>query len=412
MSTKAIDYKNDTFRGNEMFGYNACVGKNGYNEMDAYECGYDFAIKRLLRSATRDFDERLIYPIVFLARHRTELFLKNNIEIVSECKFIKENFLKLQKKDTSYNRLVLLNKLKESYYNNPQSKSIETTHSLEKLLSKLERLCDTDKRFEKYFNPVKPFIADYFDVDATGQAFRYPYDTKHRHHLDDTLYHINLLTFKKNYLQMTKKMERMNFIFLLILNEYELGTFTSFCSRAEIEAISKELPIYSEWQNASFAKLKTKLKKKYGLSSNQLSKIINIIKEHKEFSVMIDCLNPVKEINTKDVLFLLQCYKEFNSISEDKNYNVLKCKLVYKACANLEKDAIRAWIAFKELGTFGDCYSEEYEQLISVYKSKHDSKDDYNYFVQDRLFKSGKDLDYIKLGMRKCGQIHLLEIMP
>ena len=386
MFTKALDYKNDTFRYDDNFTFNACVGKNGYNEMNDYEQGYDCAIKRLLRSATRDFDETLVYPIVFMARHRIELFLKNNIAIVSKCKFIKENLLKLQE--------------------------TETSHDLQKLWDKLEELCNTDKRLVKYLAPIKPFIANYFDIDPTGQTFRYPYDTENTHHLDDLLFHINLKVFKKKYLQMTKKMEPMNFMSLFILSEYEQGTFTSFCSRSEIEAISKELPPYSEWSNMSFKKLKTKLEKKHGLSSNQLSKILNIIKKHKEFSIRIDQLNPVNEINTKDISFFLQCYKELNSISGDKNFNDLKSELVHKICKTLKKDTICAWIAFEELGYFMHSYSEEYEKLISSYKSTDAFNDDFDFFVHCRIFKSGRELDNVKLGMKKCGQIHLLGVMP
>lgn len=382
--------ENDTFRSGDEFHFNACVGQNGINTIDTYGYGYDEGTKKLIEAAIEDFSDFLILPIVFMARHRIELFLKRNIRITEEyCSIIS-------------NSRIYDSKMQEK-------------HDLQKLWEYLKWLCEKDKRLQETLTTLEPFVVDYFKVDLTGQTFRYPFSLMGEHHLDN-LYHINLLIFRDRYLGMSAQMENMDYIAPTILYEYQQGTFTNALSRWDIETISKKLPPEREWNRPSFDTVRNKLKEEYNLSSNQLSKAINIIKNHREFTANINLLNPVEEINEEDVSFLLKSYINFTEKKQKGKWHEAKQLIIEEMFNQLDSNAIFAWLAFYDIGYFDNCrypgsyvYSEEYIKLID--RHKKEAKDPH-FYVFCKLFGSRKELDYIKKGMKKCGQTHLLSKFP
>ena len=70
--------------------------------------------------------------------------------------------------------------------------------------------------------------------------------------------------------------------------EYRLGTYFKNISRHKIYDIAKELPDFEKWNESSFDDVRSDLKKKYDLSSNDLCKIINIIKDSRWLSYFIN----------------------------------------------------------------------------------------------------------------------------
>ncbi|MDZ7641695.1 MAG: hypothetical protein U5J62_06720 [Desulfurivibrio sp.] len=80
---------NKTFNIGEVH-LNACVGDNGLQDLEIYGQGFDFATKSLIEAAKEEFTEidACIYPLVFCARHRLELFLKDQLV---KLKRIREN---------------------------------------------------------------------------------------------------------------------------------------------------------------------------------------------------------------------------------------------------------------------------------------------------------------------------------
>ncbi|MBK7010652.1 MAG: hypothetical protein IPN73_10105 [Saprospiraceae bacterium] len=66
---------NKTFTGNN-FDYNACVGNNGHIDFITYSDGYD-AMVNLGLEKLDTFSipvDILVYPLIYSARHRIELF--------------------------------------------------------------------------------------------------------------------------------------------------------------------------------------------------------------------------------------------------------------------------------------------------------------------------------------------------
>jgi len=71
---------------------NAAVGDNGMQDDQTYGEGFDLATKLLIEEAKKApmKVDAIIYPLLFCARHRLELFIKRQIKMTSIIKKIEE----------------------------------------------------------------------------------------------------------------------------------------------------------------------------------------------------------------------------------------------------------------------------------------------------------------------------------
>jgi hypothetical protein len=160
MAKKSVAYNfkpNALFRGGPNYDLNACVGENGGPyDLRAYGQGFFDGGKAIVDAARdRRFPvDILVYPAAFSFRHWIELYLKH-----------------------------LLNDLRD-INSEPQEK--EKNHGI----------CEYFELVAKELSTVKPefvdlaevgiakdIIADFDQIDPTGQVFRYPEDLKGNAHL-------------------------------------------------------------------------------------------------------------------------------------------------------------------------------------------------------------------------------------
>lgn len=370
---------NDTFKFDTPTDYNACVGKNGFNDIGVYEDGYDAAVKLLIKGAKKNQElvDPLIYPIVFSARHRVELFLKHTTTIMET----------LNKNSNS--KIVLRNHIR--------------THDLKILWEYLISLSNVDRRYTELIPSLEPYVTDYFDIDLTGETFRYPYSQDEKHHLDD-FSHINVLVFEEQYKKMTKVFEKFEFLSMQLLLEYAEGTFLDGISRRDIELISKELPPSDLWINDEFNQVKMLIKEKYKIGSKKLSDIINIIKNHREFSANIGKLVPVREIDAEKYSFFRKCFDEFQNEEKEGGRYKQKQFVVSKICSKMSTIEIASLVAFRDIGYFS-LYSEQYDSLVKKYKIENPTD-----LVNDYLLDSFRVIEWIESGMKKCAQNHFINL--
>ena len=415
------------YKSNKTFGYgipesfNACVGQNGYINIYDYQFGYQTAVKLLIDSIKKDSGlvDPLIYPLLFSARHCIELFLKRSIHLLEGInKMINENIL-------FKNHLLI--------------------HDISVLWNYFKSLSTFDKRISEQVNLLDEYVCDYYDVDLTGETFRYPFDTNNRHHLDDFSV-INVLKFEKRYYEMIEIIEIINSLLDFLYIEYNTGTFSSGLSRSEIEQISKKLPQKTEWMHESFDDISNKIKNEYNITSNKkYSKILNLIKNHKEFSFNIGIINvstkltkddydfykkeyinsrdgkPPQGIKETDLNKIMKSYKRsiyrgkikkiFNkvtvlffgkSIKYKKPYLERKNEFIDIIMNKLSLESIASLCAFYDIGR-DKLYSETYEKAYNYYSSK----EKYD-LIFTHLSDGYKRIEDIEKGIKKCGQIHLL----
>jgi hypothetical protein len=264
------------------FSLNACVGDNTGSDDDyGYVVGFAQAALALIAIAKRQYfvdpdtneqvvayQDALIYPICFNARHHIELFLKRQIQRVASLR------------ETTFDQTLL------------------GEHELRRLLEELMRLCElADRRLPGNLQPLRSSIEAFAEIDPTGQAFRYRRSREDELHLGQ-LRHINLApleqTFKKLY-EGTEEFERQ---VDALSYEYDQGTVTPELSRLELAQLAKALPPRSTWaSDPKFDEVKRTFVDRFGLSGNAFSRAVDLIQKHHEFSGYIGVELPLAYVD-------------------------------------------------------------------------------------------------------------------
>lgn len=373
--------------------FNACVGNNGIQDHETYGLGYHEATLCMIdackkHSVTLD---AIIYPLVFCARHRIELFLK-------DC------LLKFKEIRTTP-------KIDE--------KLLQSTHDLEKLWYIFKDVAaETDRRFLFFRSNAEDYILDFAEMDLTGETFRYPYDKYKTIHMEETPI-INMLILEKRYNELSKMMEELEFLTKFLIYEYAQKTYTSELSRAELEEISKSLPKKDEWGGESFDKAKEKIKTKFDLSNGKLSKAIDIIKKHKEFSYNIGCFLPLQILSPKEFELYLETYRYLHSEKKygrktserDGMHEVLhaEAKCVEKIKNELPREAIVGLFTLLELGKL-NYYSEALDFLYEKYDTEAcDDQEILEYCSY--ILNNTQALRYLERAFNKINEPELLHLL-
>lgn len=263
------DYNNSRF--------NASVGTNGIISYITYATGFSKAANLLLDQVLKnnaDDIDLLIYPICFNMRHSIELRLKGVIEELS--------------------KLANIRNVKMPEFN------LATSHYIANIWSYYKNQSEIlDIRYATINILLEPTILDIAEIDSTGQTFRYPFDNnKEQKHLTE-LDNISCITLKSKFVDIEENLEDLYFLSNLLIEEYSKGTFTKKLSRVEIFNLAKELPLRDKW--ACDLK-KDYLKQQFSLSSNDLSKALDLIQNHYETCAIIGINKPLISL-TDDLLF-------------------------------------------------------------------------------------------------------------
>jgi len=270
--------QNLTFRGAAPTWANACVGDNGSPSYVEYARGFSKAANILTtivlenHSTTLTTDE-FVYPICFNMRHSIELRLKGAIESLQILATLKGERLPFNLKDT---------------------------HDLNKLWSFFRtESARIDNRFLRIASQVNDTITDIADVDPTGQTFRYPFNTKSVKHLADVSL-INFAVLLHNFTELEKGLEDLLNLYEWLIEEYNHSNLKEI-QRNIIFAIARKLPKREDWSNRTFNDIKTQLREEFSLSSNQLTKAINLIENDYFLSQLIGIEKPLLGIRAEQI---------------------------------------------------------------------------------------------------------------
>lgn len=264
------------------FSLNACVGDNTGSDDDyGYVVGFAQAALALIAVAKRQYfvdpdtneqvvayQDALIYPICFNARHHIELFLKRQIQRVASLR------------EATFDQTLL------------------GEHELRRLLEELARLCDlVDRRLPGNLQPLRSAIEAFAEIDPTGQTFRYRRSREDELHLGQ-LGHINLATLEQTFKKMYEGTEEFERQVDALSYEYGQGTFTPELSRLELEQLAKALPPRSAWAtDPKFDEVKGAFVDRFHLSANAFSRAVNLIQQHHHFSSYIGIELPLAHVD-------------------------------------------------------------------------------------------------------------------
>ena len=335
---------NSTFDTDDDFQFNACVGNNGWVDHSTYSDGFDEAVtvlcQAVLSGGTAD---TLIYPIVFCARHRIELFIKSQLRKVGRIR-----------KGISIS-----------------DEKIIKTHDLAILWGLLENITEQcDSRYAELVSSCRPIVMDFFEMDPNGETFRYPYSQSGVKHLTDQSI-IGLRRFTVAYAGLTDLMESIEMLSDRLYSEYATNTYTKALSRSDLEKIAKELPPRSTWaaSNKSFDVLKAKIIARHSLGTRQYSEALNIIQGHREFSQYIGIDNTISHCDPKKLRELFKLRFNLNEHSgsfQDSfklEYNEANKQYLDFLNDRLSDEELATIMALNELGSSVGYYSEHYDAM-------------------------------------------------
>ncbi|CCN63532.1 conserved hypothetical protein [Vibrio nigripulchritudo POn4] len=281
---------NATFCGGESTWANACVGDNGLPSYVEYAMGFSKAANLIIDQVlnTRDVDlsvDEMVYPVCFNMRHSIELRLKGAIEAL-------EVIGKMKSVGVEFN--------------------YSGSHDLGNIWAFFKDTSENlDLRYKNVNNQIEPTILDVAEVDATGQTFRYAFDTDSQRHLTEVGI-INFVVLKERFNALEEGLDRLLRLTEYLTEEYLLNTFTKKLSRCQLFSLANDLPPRAVWVNESFRETKQTLKDKYSLSSQDLSFAINVIQSNYELAYRIDAPLPLKGLDENDLLWFLDFWMELH----------------------------------------------------------------------------------------------------
>ncbi|KAA0010751.1 hypothetical protein F0A17_16165 [Billgrantia pellis] len=349
---------NNTFGPAGPICFNACVGDNGFQDIDSYAVGYVEASTLMLDKVLSREEvgkvDILVFPIVFCIRHAVELYVKSAIK--------------------------KLDKIREN--NAAREYKISAHHDIGQLWAFYrEQSSITDKRLEELNNRLDPYIRDISEIDPTGQTFRYSHDAREEKHLTKTPV-INLLNLKRRTIEIKALLEELYFLCSTLIEEYSLGTHTNNLSREDICEISKRLPNKGLWRTEELRATKDELKREFGISGRELSKAIDIIKDHFQFSKNIDIENKLEFLCEADVSAFFEAwigYHEQNigaskpgfvdiSAREILRSNKREKEYVEKCISDIDRKSLAEIISLYEFGrdALWNKYSENYKKILEL----------------------------------------------
>ena len=164
--SKQLYVRNALFTGAQPIDLNACVGTNGgpYNLID-YARGYARATARLTESLKADslWVDVVVYPLVFNARHASELYLKHHVHLLPH---LYDEKLKPKGTHRLLDNWKLVRSLVERGAELDDENPLDPTGDL---------AVETDR-----------VLQDLVEVDPSGEAFRFPWARDQSRFLQDT----------------------------------------------------------------------------------------------------------------------------------------------------------------------------------------------------------------------------------
>lgn len=322
--------------------FNACVGENGWVNINTYIYGYQSATLVMLESVLNSIKhetnntpaqayfwnmDTAIYPILFSARHFIELYLKQKIHAI--------NYFKI--KDTIEDKLTKTHDIKKLW--DIFIKIVQNTH---------------DKRLNEFIELLEPYILDFAQIDLTGETFRYPYGSDNHKHLAEYSV-ISLRIFHEKFNELSEIFMSFTYFMDSLIDEYSVGTYTKHLNRQEIEEIAKKLPNRDNWNTDEFKQIKENIKREFQIGSKELSQTIKIIEKHIEFRRYIFPNDYLLELNKEKLL------------------KIINKQIIEESINDFSIDEISCLRTIIELGTEicdSKYYSEDYQHLLKKFKTE------------------------------------------
>lgn len=268
----------EVIRGGE---WNACIGCQSTAEN--YVDGYMEAALELASAVIdkRQFDKRdtLVMPILYNARHAVELALKFIIDSLAEGGLLPERHAKNHDIKSHWELMVAA------------------------------KLGDTTLR--ELGAALKPFIDSLHGIDEDGQQLRYAETQEGQKSLEDKAV-CNLELIRASLQNLNKLLLQMRHRALDLVEEHRAGTFTKELSRRDLFEAAYMLPPRDRWAEEAFTQAKAKVRDRFGLSSNQFCRALDVMQAHRELGGLLGLEFDLAHLTDADVRLIIGEWSKAN----------------------------------------------------------------------------------------------------
>lgn len=276
------------FRGDPFFEiihhgeWNATLGCQGHEEN--YLDGY---IEAAVELADAIVDKRLyskrdtlILPILYNARHATELNIK-----------------------FAYDKLITADAIRDDGRGLDHNISAYWQHLRDSNIGDIE--------LRRILAALEVFVLSLARIDADGQELRY-----HRNRDNDLSLEkftiVNVRLVQANLRELQKLLADLKYRTLSFVDERATGTFTEACSRRDLFAIAEMLLPRDQWAELAFDEVRVKIRERFRLSSNELSKACKEIERARELAALIGIQNPLLHLTDDDVVWVIEQWRRLH----------------------------------------------------------------------------------------------------
>jgi hypothetical protein len=311
-------------RGVETLDLLAAVGRNTGSDSDhGYVFGHGLAAELLFRAVGKGhggsrktaygasaYVDALIYPLCYCIRHYVELSLKGAIKRIR----------RFRNEKTPPNR----------------------DHRLQRIWLQFAQTCLQDRRLPSIAAVLKPLVDSVAAVDPTGQAFRYRSSLKGDvHHIETVVIHLR--STEAMFRALRKALDQLDSALEFLEWEYQLGTFTSRLSRADLVEIAKAVELaYDSKDKSWMKKIRGEMKQKFELSNSEFDSADKLIEKHWFLSNMSGVELPLKELTAETMYVLpwaLAAFPGDDLLSEEEWVGIagiVGVMLPYSACEDYD----------------------------------------------------------------------------
>lgn len=384
--------ENATFKTGIPSALNACVGENGNPGAIDYARGYASAATLLLDTVIADWvnaygknfhADEFVYPISFNMRHAVELHLKEAAA-----------------------KLISLSKYRQRL----TDIDLKATHDLFKLWKFLKENAPLiDRRLQPILLSMDSYVVDIAEVDATGQVFRYPFDTESKKHLVEVAI-INLVILRDRFGQLKGLLEELFRLNEELQREYGLGTFTKSLSRHDLSVIAERLPERRRWAEDVFTEIRAEIQRDYMLGSRECSRAFDLIQRNYQLAAKISIELPLAYLGEPDLFAFLDTWcrqhelESYKAALEPSAEIDLKSKgLSFEQIVDSRKElgpvlknlakalTIQKLAEIDALYYFANDtrYSEEFVEIRGQYLRRYKVTNDLSHGIQHMLEKTG-----------------------
>lgn len=257
--------------------WNACVGPQGHeiNYVDGYLEAAILLATELLRQEMHGKRDTLAMPILYNARHAIELMLKFVITKLVQTDLI------------------------------PAAAPVN--HDIKAHWEWLSQRALGDVSLTESVAGLQPYIDSLAAIDEDGQELRYAKNRDGDMSLAERPL-VNLEVVKQSLETLDRLMMSMKYRVYALLEERETGTYTPDCSRLDLVEISKMLPPRSSWGSAAFDDAKEKVKQRFNLGSNKLSKALDLIQRNREMGSRLGLEFPLTHLTDEQAVGVVQLW--------------------------------------------------------------------------------------------------------